>query len=199
MSTIVENPPIASLPAMITPAALLAMPDGGKFELVDGHLVERNVSGLSSLVAAEVGRRLGNHNEATGSTGWIFDSEMGYQCFPDRPNKVRKPDVSYIPRDRVTLDQLKAGFLRLPPSLAVEVVSPNDLAEDLEIKIREYLSAGVRLIWILYPISRTARVIGSGAATVDLEADDVLRGEDVLPGFECRLADLIPAEAPTAT
>jgi len=201
MSTIVESPsvvpsPVAAPLGGITPAMLLEMPDGVNYELVDGHLVERNVSGLSSLVALEVGRRLGNHLESIGSPGWVFGTDLGYRCFADRPNKVRKPDVSYVPRDRVRLKELETGFLRIPPALAVEVVSPNDLAEDLQIKLKEYLAAGVRLVWIIYPRARSARAVGLDGVSAELGQDDSLDGRDVLPGFACRVGELIPVEAP---
>lgn len=193
MSTTVETPPV-----VVTPADLLAMPDGVEFELVDGQLVERNVSGLSSLVTTEVGRRLANHNEAIGSPAWIFGPDMGVQCFPGRPNKVRKPDVSFVPRERASLQDLEERFLHIPPTLAVEVDSPNDIAENLEVKEEEYLSAGVRLIWIIYPLSRTARVVLLDGSVSKLRFDDILDGEDLLTGFTCRVGDLMPAAlAPT--
>jgi Uma2 family endonuclease len=184
--------------AFITPGELLEMPDVVNYELVNGYLVERNVSGLSSLVALEVGRRLGNHLESIGSPGWVFGADMGYQCFADRPSKVRKPDVSYVPRDRVSLVELESGFLRVPPALAVEVVSPNDLAEDLQLKLKEYLTAGVQLVWIIDPVARTARVVGLDGSNADLGEDETLSGRDVLPGFACRVGDMLPAEAPPA-
>jgi Uma2 family endonuclease len=198
MSTIVESPQAATPPAVITPAALLAMPDGVKYELVNGRLVERNVSNLSSFVALELGSRLRDHARQN-NLGHVFGPDMGFRCFSGKPNKVRRPDVSFLIKSQIGADFFEDGYAYVPPSLAVEVVSPNDLAEDLQIKLKEYLSAGVRLVWIIYPISRTARVVGLDGSNADLGPDDHLSGQDVLPGFACRVGDLIPAEAPTAT
>jgi Uma2 family endonuclease len=124
---------------------------------------------------------------------------MGYRCFPGKPNKVRRPDVSFLPKSQIGTDFFEDGYAYVPPALAVEVVSPNDLAEDLQLKLKEYLAAGVRLVWIIYPISRTARAVGLDGSNADLGLEDNLNGGDVLPGFACRLGDLIPAEAPTST
>jgi Uma2 family endonuclease len=191
MSTTLESP------SALTPADLLAMSDGVKYELVNGHLVERGMSNLSSFVALELGSRIREHARRH-DLGRTFGPDMGYRCFPGQPGKVRKPDVSFMPRSQIGADFFEDGFSYVPPALAVEVVSPNDLAESLEIKLHEYFSAGVRLIWIIYPIARIAYVMRIDRSMARLQVDDPLSGEDVLPGFECRVGDLIPAEAPTA-
>ena len=105
-----------------TPADLLAMPDEKNYELVDGHLVERNMSALSSWVAGRLHRYLDIHVEEE-QLGWAFPEGTGYQCFPAAPNKVRKADVSFIRRDRLPADAWTEGYLSIPPDLAVEVVS----------------------------------------------------------------------------
>src|SRR6187551_2491614 len=137
-----------------TPEDLLLMPDGKDFELVDGNLVERPMSALSSWVAGETYGLLREHNRAH-DLGTVWPSDNGFRCFPDDPGKVRKPDVSFIGRERYSLDQLSDGFLRIAPDLVVEVISPNDLAEDVEQKVEEYLGAGVRLVWVVDPDTRT--------------------------------------------
>src|SRR4051794_6682070 len=103
-----------------TPEDLLAMPDGKGFELVDGSLVETNVSTLSSWVGGRTYRLLASHVEA-GGLGTAWPADNGLQCFPDDPGKVRRPDASFIGRDRYSLDRLSEGFLRIAPDLVVEV------------------------------------------------------------------------------
>ena len=83
-----------------TPEELLAMPDGKNYELVDGHLVERKVSTLSSWVAGRLHRYLDEFCDNQ-HRGWAFPEGTGYQCFPDAPAKVRKPDVSFIRSERL--------------------------------------------------------------------------------------------------
>jgi Uma2 family endonuclease len=188
MSTIVES-------RTYTPADLLAMPDGDRYELVDGHLVEINVSALSSLVALELGGRIRDHVKAH-PTAWIFGADCGYRCFPGHPKKVRKPDVSLVLRDRLPVERLAEGQLTLPPDLAVEVVSPNDLAYEVEGKAQEYREAGVRLLWVVYPSTQTVYIHRRDGSIAVARADDDLTGEDILPGFRCRVSDLFAALPP---
>src|SRR3954451_21438707 len=102
-----------------TPDDLLAMPDRKRYELVDGKLVELNVSALSSLVAANLLHMIADHCKAN-TPAWIFGADCGYQCFPGHPRKVRKPDVSLVRRERLPAEQITEGSLTLPPDLAVE-------------------------------------------------------------------------------
>lgn len=82
--------------------------------------------------------------------------------------------------------------MKVVPDLVVEVVSPNDLFHDVEEKVAEYLTAGVQLVWVVDPIAKMAYVHRQDASSDRVLANDTLSGEDVLPGFECRITDLIP-------
>src|SRR5512135_3536390 len=123
----------------LSPDDLLALPDEKSYELIDGELVERNVSYYSSWVGGKLFRRLDefveNHN-----LGWVAPADAGFQCFPDSPRTVRKPDVSFIRRDRLPNGPALEGWMTIPPDLAVEVLSPNDLAYEVDEKIEAYLN-----------------------------------------------------------
>ncbi len=180
---------------LYTPDDLLAMPDRDLYELVDGDLVELNVSKLSSLAASRLNRRLGDFCEPN-DVAWVFGADCGYQCFPDRPNLLRKPDVSVILCERMPLDQLEEdGWTRIAPDIAVEVVSPNDTAYEVDQKVMEYLSAGVRRVWVVNPEVRIVHVSRGDGSVSRLQEADELTGEDVLPGFSCRIGDLFPQPA----
>jgi Uma2 family endonuclease len=197
MSTVVGTLPRAKLKPRtkpqkdVTPEDLLAMPDGGRFELVDGKLRELKVSLLSTVIAALITRILGNHCHAH-SSGWIPSAELGYQCFSWKPGQVRRADVSFIRAERVTAERWHEGFCPIPPDLAVEVVSPNDQVDELDEKINEYLRAGVKLIWVVHPVLRAVQVFRSDGTVGWLRLDDELSGEDVIPGFQCRVSELFP-------
>jgi Uma2 family endonuclease len=173
------------------------MPDGKNYELVDGVLVERNMSALSSLVAGELLTRVNLYCK-THDLGWVFGADCGYQCFPGFPKKVRRADLSFIRRSRLTVAQLDQGFLPIAPDLAVEVVSPNDLAYKVAEKIQEYLDAGVPLIWVVYPPTRSVYVHRGDSPIEVVRAEQDLDGEGILPGFRCRVGDLFPTPAPAA-
>lgn len=186
MATIVEPDRI------YTPEDLLTIDDGRLFELIDGHLVETGVSLLSELVASRVISHLTQHADRDDS-GYVTGSGTLLRCFPGRPNRVRKPDACYVRRDRLDPRRLGEGFLTVAPDLVAEVVSPHDEAEDLERKIMDYLDAGIPLLWVIYPAARSAVVYRRDGSANRLREDDELRGEDVVPGFACRLGDLFPA------
>ncbi len=103
--------------------------------------------------------------------------------------------MSFIARGRLTRAQYREGHVRIPPDLAVEVVSPHDRVNELEDTIQEYLTAGVRLVWVVHPTNKTATVYRQNRTATHLGPEDSLDGEGVLPGFRCALADLY-AEPP---
>lgn len=92
-------------------------------------------------------------------------------------------------------NKIPQGHIPIPPDLAVEVISPNDIYQDVEAKAEEYLDAGVRLVWVLNPNNRTVRVFSTeNRLSIQLGPNDDLSGGSVLPGFTCRIADLFPPQ-----
>ncbi len=176
-----------------TPEDLLRMPDGDRYELIDGNLVEKNMSMKSCYVAGQMHARI-NHHSQTHGQGWAFPEGNTYQCFPDAPEKVRKADTSFIRLDRLTLAQYNQdGHCPIAPDLSVEVVSPNDVKYDVDRKVGEFLRAGTQLVWVINPDVKTVEVHRADGTGVILSENDVLCGENVLPGFTCKVADLFVA------
>jgi Uma2 family endonuclease len=103
---------------------------------------------------------------------------------------VRFPDVAWIRKDKLPGGRPYAGHCRAVPDLIVEVVSPNDDAEQLQAKLAEFRAAGVPLLWVVYPGSRQVEVIHDDGTARYLAESDALDGGDVLPGFSCQVADL---------
>jgi Uma2 family endonuclease len=180
-----------------TPEELLQMPDGHRYELIDGKLVERNMGAEASEVAANVIRIVGHHVRGN-KLGKVFATDCGYQIFPEAPNRVRYPDGSFIARGRLPGDRTPRGHVGIPPDLAVEVVSPNDTAEEVEAKRLDFLRAGTRLVWVIYPETRTVYVYRQAGGFSVLTQAEELSGEDVLPGFACRVAELFEEEGSTS-
>jgi Uma2 family endonuclease len=172
-----------------TPEELLEMADGHRYELIDGKLVKRNMGAESSEVAANAIRIVGLHVYSH-KLGKVFATDCGYQIFSDDPNKVRCPDGSFIAKGRLPDNRTPRGHIRIFPDLAVEVVSPNDVAEEVEGKRLAFLRAGTRLLWVIYPETRTVHVYRQAGRFAILSDADELSGEDVLPGFVCRVAEL---------
>ncbi|MBC7852115.1 MAG: Uma2 family endonuclease [Pirellulaceae bacterium] len=181
MSTVIAD-------RLYTPHDLLTMPEGKHYELVDGRLVEEEMSLLACGVVANLIRILGNYVLENG-LGGVFSSEVGFQCFPQQPGKIRKPDASFIRRERLS-EEIMTGHVPIPPDLAVEVISPTDIYYEVEEKVDEYLHAGVALVWVLNPKLRTVRVFRPDGTVAQLGETSVLAGEGVVPGFSCKVADL---------
>ncbi len=171
-----------------TPEDLLAMPDRGRYELVGGQLLERNVSIESSIIAAAVNARLALCVLAQ-RLGWVFQADGGLQIFAGNPGKVRFGDGAFISRGR-SPERPGHGHLRVAPELVIKVISPNDEAADVNAKVREYLGAGVLLVWVIYPDSRSIDVYRASAHNSQLAEGDELSGEDVVPGFSMPVRDV---------
>lgn len=176
----------------LTPEDLLSLPEGQRYELVDGQLVEHHMSHAAVWIATRIAyllqQYLDNH-----PIGDVYGEGASYRCFPADPQMVRRADVSFLRTGRLSQEQFDRGHCPVAPDLAVEVISPNDLAYDVSRKIEDYASAGVPLVWLVNPDTRTVTVYRQGGAGIDLlHADDELTGGDVLPGFACRVGAVFP-------
>ncbi len=186
---------------LISAEEFLRMPNNQGFELIDGEIVpchgddgESRVSSLSSWVGGELFAQI--HSFCKGKEiGWVFPADSGFQCFPDRPKNVRKPDLSFVKSGNMTWDQITDGWMKVVPNLVVEVVSPNDRATQLEKKIERFLQAGVPLLWIIYPDVRIVRIIRGDGSTAILREGDELSGEEIIPGFVSPVASIFPPKS----
>jgi Uma2 family endonuclease len=179
---------------VFTPEDLAAMPDAEavRFELVDGKLVERPMDAESSEIAAKIlillGFFLRDH-----PMGRLFGSDTSYQCFVDDPARVRRADVGFVRFDQLPNGKAPKGNIRAAPTLAVEVISPNDTADEVQAKVAEWLAAGVPLVWVVYPGTRTVRIHRPRSsplgAVSDLTEADAISGEEVIPGFSCPVSE----------
>jgi Uma2 family endonuclease len=166
------------------------------YELIDGRLVEKAMSQESAWVGSQVFGRLWEHCRAT-DAGHALGSEAAYRCFPDRPRHSRKPDASFISRQRLPTIRPGPGDFAIPPDLAVEVLSPNEEAEETNAKLLDFRSVGVPLIWIIDPTNRAAHVYTPESIRL-IREDEELSGGAVLPGFRVRLGDVLLPAAPLA-
>jgi Uma2 family endonuclease len=172
-----------------TEADLLAMPDDGhKYELVDGEIRRMSPSGARhSEVSGELLARLREFAKPR-RLGRVFDSSAGFRL---PGGNVRSPDVSFVATGRFENDEVPVGFSPVVPDLAAEIVSPHDRAQEMLDKVGEYLDAGVRLVWVVDPQQRRANRYRSLTDVLTLATDDELDGEDVVPGFRCRLGEIL--------
>lgn len=173
------------------------LPD--RYEVIDGQVVEMKEMSTNSTV---IGTRL-----TFALTQFGLVRNLG-EAHPDTLFKLplpvdrnRRPDVAFVPFSRW------ARHRRLPttnawnvlPELAVEVVSPNDLVDELMEKVKEYFDAGVTRVWVVYPRLEIVHVYETFTQIVVLTRQQELTGEPFLPGFRLPITDLFPSgeEPPT--
>jgi len=177
-------------PALMTADELLHsnIPDK-RTELVRGVLVVREPAGYNhGQVIAQLTGRLWSHVERT-AAGQLLGAETGFTLFRD-PDTVRAPDIAFVHRDRLP-DPASRGFVDLAPDLVVEVLSPDDRPGETLGKVGDWLQTGTRLVWVIDPERRTARIYRADGRETSVTEAGELSGEEVLPGFACRLSSLL--------
>lgn len=176
-------------PANLTADELLRLnlPDK-RTELVRGVLVVREPAGYRhGEVAARLAKVLMDQVDRE-DLGRVLAAETGFKLTTD-PDTVRAPDVAFIARHRLP-DPPPAGYAELAPDLVAEVLSPDDRPGEVLAKVADWLSAGTRLVWVVDPVRRNARVYRADGSESLLEEREVLDGENVLPGFACQLGTI---------
>ena len=73
------------------------------------------------------------------------------------------------------------------------MLSPDDRPQDIVVKVREYLTCGVPLVWIIDPDSRMVTV-HSRAQPLTLTSEQLLEGDVFLTGFEIPVSRLFPKD-----
>jgi Uma2 family endonuclease len=157
-------------------------------ELIRGRLYEMEpAGGHHGRVAMTAGRLLANH-VAAHELGIAFAAETGFHIESD-PDTVRAPDAAFVARRPGEPDDVDSGFMRGPPDLAIEVVSPSDRASAVREKALYWLACGTRAVVVVDPRGRTAEVLRSPQDIRVLHADDSLDLGDVVPGWSPRVGD----------
>jgi Uma2 family endonuclease len=173
---------------LLTAEEFAALPGSRHQELVRGEVVEIMPPGGShGKIALRIGKLLDNWAEK--EQAGVVGVESGFILARD-PDLVRGPDVYYVRAERIPEGGIPEGFWNIAPDLAIEVVSPNDMAGEVRAKVREYLAAGSAAVWVVYPSTREviahtpdglARTYGPGTT---------LEMPELLPGFALAISEL---------
>ncbi|HHP7231467.1 MAG TPA: Uma2 family endonuclease [Xenococcaceae cyanobacterium] len=118
--------------------------------------------------------------------GVVFDFSTGF-TFPN--GAKRSPDVSWIALDRwnnLSLEE-KQGFAPIAPDFVLELTSPTDNLQELQNKMAEYISNGVRLGWLINPEAKQVEVYCPSKAKAVLKYPHTIANEDILPGLVIEL------------
>ncbi|HLH21677.1 MAG TPA: Uma2 family endonuclease [Chloroflexota bacterium] len=177
-------------PKLMTAAELERLPrDGRRYELVRGELRTMPPAGFEhSDLTLVFAWSLASHVRAQG-LGKVLTGDPGFRLTTD-PDTVRAPDVAFVRRERVEAAGRVTGYWPGAPDLVVEVISPNDLYTEVDEKIAEWLEHGARLVFVVNPRRQTVAVHRPGQPTRTLAGEDLLAGEDVVPGWTLRVREL---------
>jgi Uma2 family endonuclease len=185
-----EAPEMVTLEKKVwTDEAFMALPDGHRYEIVNGELIDMGSAGAkhgyicSLLVMALMSYILPK------KLGVILDSSTAFKM---KNGDRRSPDVSFFSQKRLQgLTELPTGFLDGSPDLAIEVLSPGNTVEEIHDKLIEYFENGTHIAWVIHPSEKYVLVYRS-AQEPDrlLKSADSLDGEDVIPGFILPVAAL---------
>ena len=168
--------------------------DGALHELNAGELITLPLpKSMHSRLARSVFIGLHTHLQKQGLQEAYM--EAGY-VLSRQPLTIRQPDVSVLSKERIQATE-EDNYFDSAPELAVEVVSPNDPADDLELKVHQYLKGGAKQVWVLYPKTQDLHV-HMARQTVILKGDEVLDGGELLPGFAVKVSDLFSGNHATA-
>ncbi len=173
----------------ITAEELLHWPDDGhSYELVKGELRMMTPAGFEhGRVAARINLLVGQH-VLQNDLGVVLAAETGF-TLARNPDTVRAPDVAFVRQDQIPPEDQHHKFAELAPDLVVEVASPSDTRASVEEKVQNYLNAGVRLIWVVYPQTKSVMEYRPETEIRNLIPEDTLQGYDVLPGFRCKVTE----------
>lgn len=164
-----------------------------EYEIVAGQPEEKEMGGarhggVGTRLAAELWMHVKTHK-----LGGVYGPDTTFQIGKNE----RLPDVSFVAAARIPADGEPEGIWPIPPDLAVEIISPNDLYEKINSKVREYFMAGVGQVWLISPEHKTVTIHQSPTQAEILSEADELIGDDILSGFHCPLSELFqnPAHA----
>jgi Uma2 family endonuclease len=176
-------------PGTATEKDLVKLDDQNLFcELIDGVLVRKPSVGLyESPVAMLVGFVLlefvKKHN-----LGVVTGGDGPYRLLPAN---VRYPDAAFAGWNTIGGDRLpKVAIGPFAPDLAVEVLSPSNTKREMDQKLRDYFTAGVKIVWYIDPDEKTARCFSGVDRYTSIDENGELIGDPVLPGFRVRLGDI---------
>ena len=168
--------------------------DVERYEVIDGIRVEREPMGAFETVLASWLCYLMN-SFAVGKKLGLAVNEVLFVLNAAR-HLNRRPDVAFVSYARWPAPVVaREAAWNVVPDLAIEIVSPTNLAEEIDRKITDYFQAEVRLVWVFYPDSGRVYVYQSPTHVSVVERADTLDGGDVLPGFRLPITALYEAVA----
>jgi Uma2 family endonuclease len=167
----------------------LEEPVGVRYELSEGELI---VTPSANFFHNKTRDRLNARIQAFLDTNPHGEavSEMDMTLHAD---VVRRPDVAFIQKGHLEGIDLNRVPLPIAPDIAIEIVSRNDRADDLNLKVSQYLQAGVQAVWLFYPGTQLAYRYVAGKLDPEVrsvETSGRFEEPEMLPGFSLLLSEI---------
>jgi Uma2 family endonuclease len=160
------------------------------WELDNGRLISMAPPGdVHGAVECNIGTELKVQGERRG-LGKARSGDVGVVLRRD-PDRVVGADVVFVANRSLPIRvSARGGYLETIPDLVVEVRSPNDTLPSVPDKVRDYLTAGVRVVWVADPAAQTITAHRRDQEPQVHVAADMLTVEDIIPGFRVRVQDM---------
>jgi len=185
---------MATTSSLMTAEELLALPDDGiDRELIRGELREYPMTtrgGPHGLTTHNLDFLLGSWlRQQPRPRGRVYAGEIRVRVRRN-PDTFVGADLAYISADLAAQTPKNAKFIDGIPVLAIEILSPSDTVEDVAEKVREYLEAGVPLVWEVNPIYEGVTVHRPGVPYETFNVTQELTAEPHLPGLRIPIAEI---------
>lgn len=168
----------------MTPTTELAIDDDLDYEIVDGEMEVKMAGAKHGETCAQITGELFAYLK-TNKIGKIYSSNTTFQI----GSNERMPDVAFVSAERIPEEGSPSGKWEIAPDIAIEVISPNDVWDKVNRKVREYFAAGVQQVWLISQQEQEVIVYDSPTQIRVMTASEDLTSE-LLPGFKCKVADL---------
>jgi Uma2 family endonuclease len=186
----------------VTTEELLAFPDDGiERWLIQGQLREKRTPPLPRVMRPGDDRQLSRIRarivyllekwleSQPGPREWILCGEAGCRLRRN-PDSTVGIELVYIAANLAQQESTETTLIDGVPVLAVEILSPSDTLDEINVKIDNYISAGVALVWIIDPHDQTVTIYRAGAEPELVNIRQQLSGEPHLPGFRVAAAEI---------
>lgn len=169
----------------MTATTQLALDDDLDYEIVDGEREVKMAGAKHGEICARLTVELGIYLKQN-QIGQLYNGNTTFQVGANE----RMPDVSFVSTARIPENGSPSGKWDIPPDLAIEVISPNDVWEKVNRKVREYFAAGTQQVWLVSQDAEEVMIYDSPTQIKVVTTGEDLTSEALLPGFKCRVADL---------
>jgi Uma2 family endonuclease len=167
----------------------VAFPDG-PYEIVDGAITEKPMSLASQIVGSKLQAFLGYYTLQHHLGHFVIETKFD---FIEKKNR-RCPDLAFVSFERWPKDKpvKTTDGWDVVPEICVEVISPSNTVNELDLKVNEYFGHGVSEVWIVNPELKTLKRFRGPAAMEFYNESDEFDGAPILPGLRLKLADVFP-------